>query len=344
MTTQAAGHSAPPAVSPASPHREAALPAFTFLIFGDVGQVKLIKLVSRSCASIAAVVLLFVVVSDAGASPSAMPDGARLLQATPAPTLQGVVLSTPQPTFTAEQLASAPRYTVQRGDTLYSISRAFGVPVSTIQQANGLADPNDVKAGQVLVIPGGKEPSTSSTPGATAMPSASPTPSATAAPAASPTASPAASPTATATPAPQPPATPSPSPPQTQPVSQSSDPLFFSQTGFRIANEQFWDYFNRRGGARTFGYPISKEFLLFGFRVQMFQRAIMQLQPDGSVATMNLLDDGMMPYTRINFSTFPAPDPAMADAAPRAGRAKATSRSCYRSSTRSRLTSGVIWM
>ena len=97
------------------------------------------------------------------------------------------------------------------------------------------------------------------------------------------------------------------------------DPLFFEETGFRIANDQFWNYFNRRGGIRTFGYPISKEFLLLGFRVQLFQRSIMQLNPDGSVTTMNLLDDGLMPYTRMNGSSFPAPDAALAGAVPAPG-------------------------
>jgi len=45
----------------------------------------------------------------------------------------------------------------------------------------------------------------------------------------------------------------------------------------------------------------------------------MQLNPDGSVATMNLLDEGLMPYTQINYSTFPAPDGQMADSAPKPG-------------------------
>ena len=42
----------------------------------------------------------------------------------------------------------------------------------------------------------------------------------------------------------------------------------------------------------------------------------MQLGPDGSARTMNLLDPGLMPYTQINESNFPAPDPALAQVAP----------------------------
>ena len=67
---------------------------------------------------------------------------------------------------------------------------------------------------------------------------------------------------------------------------------------------------------RTFGYPVSRTFRLDGFQVQIFQRIVMQLPPDGSVATLNLLDHGLLPYTRINGSTFPAPDPALVSQTP----------------------------
>ena len=68
------------------------------------------------------------------------------------------------------------------------------------------------------------------------------------------------------------------------------DPRYFAETGFRVGNDRFWDYFQRRGGVRTFGYPTSREFQLQGFRVQFFQRGVLQLWPDGSVKTLNLLD------------------------------------------------------
>ncbi len=44
-------------------------------------------------------------------------------------------------------------YVVQLGDTLYSIARKFGVSAQAIQTANGITDPNNIKAGQVLIIP-----------------------------------------------------------------------------------------------------------------------------------------------------------------------------------------------
>jgi polysaccharide biosynthesis protein PslG len=96
-----------------------------------------------------------------------------------------------------------------------------------------------------------------------------------------------------------------------------SDPRYFAETGFRIGNDRFWDFFQRRGGVRTFGYPASREHTLMGFRVQFFQRAVMQLSPDGSVRLLNLLDDGLLPYTTINGSTFPAPDPLVIASTPR---------------------------
>ncbi len=43
-------------------------------------------------------------------------------------------------------------YTVQPGDTLYSLSKRFGVSIELIQKANGLAG-TDIKAGQTLIIP-----------------------------------------------------------------------------------------------------------------------------------------------------------------------------------------------
>ena len=99
------------------------------------------------------------------------------------------------------------------------------------------------------------------------------------------------------------------------PTEQASLP-FFPETGYRIANPQFSDFFTKRGGLRTFGYPVSREFLFLGTRVQFFQRQIMQIRPDGNVGTLNILDEDLMPYTRINGSVFPAPNPAVIGGAP----------------------------
>jgi N-acetylmuramoyl-L-alanine amidase len=109
--------------------------------------------------------------------------------------------------------------------------------------------------------------------------------------------------------------------PPTPASAQQSDPRLFPQTGYRIGDDAFWTYFRRRGGVRTFGYPVSNPFTLQGFRVQIFQRAILQVQPNGGVGIANVLDDGLLPYTAINGSTFPAPDPDVIRRQPQVGEA-----------------------
>lgn len=44
-------------------------------------------------------------------------------------------------------------YTVQRGDTLYSIARRYGVSVSTLASVNHLSNPDYIVVGQKLLIP-----------------------------------------------------------------------------------------------------------------------------------------------------------------------------------------------
>jgi len=46
-------------------------------------------------------------------------------------------------------------HTVQYGETLFSIGRMYGVSPYKISEANGLANPNCIYAGQVLYIPPG---------------------------------------------------------------------------------------------------------------------------------------------------------------------------------------------
>lgn len=52
------------------------------------------------------------------------------------------------------QAQSPTTYTVQPGDTLGVIATRFGVDVTALAAANGIADVNLISAGQVLVIPG----------------------------------------------------------------------------------------------------------------------------------------------------------------------------------------------
>ncbi len=49
-------------------------------------------------------------------------------------------------------------YTIQEGDTLFSIAAAHGISLEELVAANGLADPNLIRPGDVLVIPGRTAP------------------------------------------------------------------------------------------------------------------------------------------------------------------------------------------
>jgi beta propeller repeat protein len=86
------------------------------------------------------------------------------------------------------------------------------------------------------------------------------------------------------------------------------DTRHFSQTGYRVDNDVIWDYFNRRGGVRNFGYPVSRTVMFLGLPTQFFQRQIVQVGVSGSPQLINLLDPDMMPATTINFSTYPGVD------------------------------------
>jgi murein DD-endopeptidase MepM/ murein hydrolase activator NlpD len=50
-------------------------------------------------------------------------------------------------------VASAVSHTVQRGETIYHIARLYGVSPTRLMAANGLTDPHQLAAGQILVIP-----------------------------------------------------------------------------------------------------------------------------------------------------------------------------------------------
>ncbi|HLZ10252.1 MAG TPA: hypothetical protein VKT80_16810, partial [Chloroflexota bacterium] len=94
--------------------------------------------------------------------------------------------------------------------------------------------------------------------------------------------------------------------------------LFYPTTGFIITGA-FLDYYNHRGGLRTFGYPISRQFPLEGSTVQFFQRRVLELHTDGTVGQLNLLDADLMPYSQINNAIFPPIDPVLVKTLPAPG-------------------------
>jgi len=77
--------------------------------------------------------------------------GAKLL--VPQPTTTPTML--PTATLPFPDVTEAPRltYTVQLNDTLSGIAAFYGVPVEALMETNGLARPEDLRAGQILVIP-----------------------------------------------------------------------------------------------------------------------------------------------------------------------------------------------
>jgi len=50
-------------------------------------------------------------------------------------------------------LAHAETHTVQKGETLYRISRKFDVPVAVLQAFNDIADPSQLKVGAQIRLP-----------------------------------------------------------------------------------------------------------------------------------------------------------------------------------------------
>jgi hypothetical protein len=91
---------------------------------------------------------------------------------------------------------------------------------------------------------------------------------------------------------------------------------YFPQTQGEVS---FGSYFDHRGGVATFGYPISRLFLFQGFPTQIFQRAVLQQWPDGSIHLLNLLDPGFLPFTSFNGAVVPAFDPSLVARAPAPG-------------------------
>jgi len=136
----------------------------------------------------------------------------------------------------------------------------------------------------------------------------------TAGPTAVPTAAPTAQPTATPMPAQQ---------PQQQPVgnapTMAHDDRYFSQTGYRIDNDDVWNFFQQYGGIETFGYPTSRMMTFLGCPVQMFQRQIIQVCQGQGAALINMLDPEIFPYTTVNGSTFPAADATLKNNTPQVG-------------------------
>lgn len=98
----------------------------------------------------------------------------------------------------------------------------------------------------------------------------------------------------------------------------SGESAYFAATGYRVSQPALLAYFQHRGGVGTFGYPISSDFLLLGDRVQLFQRQVLELRPDGSVGPLKLLDSDLLPVSRFDGLVLPPTDPELLASAPSA--------------------------
>jgi len=98
------------------------------------------------------------------------------------------------------------------------------------------------------------------------------------------------------------------------------------ETGFSVAPGAFDDYFRARGGLRTFGPPVSNRFRLLGQDVQLFRYFALRQNPDGSIATLPLLDLGAIPSSRVGGQAVPPSDPRLTGSAPVPGTPEYDSR------------------
>jgi len=82
----------------------------------------------------------------------------QITTATPTPTAQPVLPTTPSTPVSGQSFPSpstpAPGqvYIIQKGDTLYSIARKFGVTVQSLQTLNNISDPTKISPGARLII------------------------------------------------------------------------------------------------------------------------------------------------------------------------------------------------
>jgi lipoprotein NlpD len=69
------------------------------------------------------------------------------------PTLPPIQTTSTVPVTVATATTLPQYYRVQRGDTLTEIAAAYEIPVVAIMELNGLTNPDDIYAGQILAIP-----------------------------------------------------------------------------------------------------------------------------------------------------------------------------------------------
>jgi len=86
----------------------------------------------------------------------ALAHGADQKSTTPAGSQEAPIGLTSAPAPSAE--GSGVYHVLRRGQTLYSLSRAYGVPLDTLAEVNEIADPTRIPAGRLLFVPGATRP------------------------------------------------------------------------------------------------------------------------------------------------------------------------------------------
>jgi hypothetical protein len=90
----------------------------------------------------------------------------------------------------------------------------------------------------------------------------------------------------------------------------------FQESGFAVADGPIGNYFVARGGVRTFGPPVSNEFMLLGSRIQIFRNHVLKVEPNGSVSTVNLFALGAIPFRDVGGRIVPEVDQELIASAP----------------------------
>jgi hypothetical protein len=104
--------------------------------------------------------------------------------------------------------------------------------------------------------------------------------------------------------------------PAPPPVDPTTGSRYFTETGFSVVNDDIWVYYHRRGGYRTFGPPISRQFMLSGIQMQLFAKALLQVDAEGRVSAANLLESPFLPYDALGDLQLPPAEPGVIAAAP----------------------------
>jgi hypothetical protein len=90
----------------------------------------------------------------------------------------------------------------------------------------------------------------------------------------------------------------------------------FPETGFAVADGPIGNYFTARGGARTFGPPVSNAFPLLGSTVQLFRNHMLKVEANGAVTTVDLFAMNAIPFQNVGGVVVPEVDPFLVATAP----------------------------